>query len=152
MGYREVRALAQLLYHGLTTGLGLQTLGEEYCSMLQVTGNLETSTHKLHELVQALSEQLHSCTRMRFYKHAFVHTRITSTKHAHTHVHSVYYTHIHTLTHTYMHACARTHSCLYICTSPTCTTSDTHPRSACTCNQKFSTNTCRGRWDPQLVT
>ena len=85
MGYREVRALAQLLYHGLTTGLGLQTLGEEYCSMLQVTGNLETSTHKLHELVQALSEQLHSCTRMRFYKHAFVHTRITSTKHAHTH-------------------------------------------------------------------
>lgn len=29
---------AQLLYHGLTTGSGVQTLGEEYCDILQVTG------------------------------------------------------------------------------------------------------------------
>ena len=29
---------AQLLYHGLTTGAGVQTLGEEYCDILQVTG------------------------------------------------------------------------------------------------------------------
>jgi len=36
-----VRLLAQLLYHGLTTGCGLQTLGEEYCNVLQVTGTLQ---------------------------------------------------------------------------------------------------------------
>ena len=29
---------AQLLYYGLTTGAGVQTLGEEYCDILQVTG------------------------------------------------------------------------------------------------------------------
>ena len=34
----ETRALAELLYFGLTTGTGLQTLGEEYCDVLQVTG------------------------------------------------------------------------------------------------------------------
>eukprot|EP00983_Pelagomonas_calceolata_P053899 1143482-Pelagomonas_calceolata.AAC.1 len=33
---REVRLLAQLLYHGVTTGAGLQTLGEEYCNMMQL--------------------------------------------------------------------------------------------------------------------
>lgn len=35
---REVRLLAALLYHGLTTGAGLQTLGEEYCNLVQVAG------------------------------------------------------------------------------------------------------------------
>ncbi|KAL4428030.1 hypothetical protein ABPG75_002119 [Micractinium tetrahymenae] len=34
----ETRAAAQLLYYALTTGAGLQTLGEEYCDMLQVSG------------------------------------------------------------------------------------------------------------------
>ena len=29
---------AQLLYYSLTTGAGVQTLGEEYCDILQVTG------------------------------------------------------------------------------------------------------------------
>ncbi|KAK9820622.1 hypothetical protein WJX72_012437 [[Myrmecia] bisecta] len=35
---RETRILAEVLYYGLTTGAGLQTLGEEYCDVLQVTG------------------------------------------------------------------------------------------------------------------
>ncbi|KAK9786583.1 hypothetical protein WJX73_010336 [Symbiochloris irregularis] len=35
---REVRLFSELLYHGLTTGAGLQTLGEEYCDILQVSG------------------------------------------------------------------------------------------------------------------
>ncbi|GLI62370.1 hypothetical protein VaNZ11_004989 [Volvox africanus] len=35
---RESKLLALLLYHGLTTGLGQSTLGEEYCAMRQVTG------------------------------------------------------------------------------------------------------------------
>jgi peroxin-10 len=30
--------MAELLYYTLTTGTGLQTLGEEYCDVLQVTG------------------------------------------------------------------------------------------------------------------
>lgn len=34
----ETRAAAQLLYFALTTGSGLQTLGEEYCDMEQVAG------------------------------------------------------------------------------------------------------------------
>uniref|UniRef100_A0A7S3R508 RING-type E3 ubiquitin transferase n=1 Tax=Dunaliella tertiolecta TaxID=3047 RepID=A0A7S3R508_DUNTE len=45
---REVRLLAQLLYHGVTTGAGLQTLGEEYCNMMQVTrdGQLLSRQHR----------------------------------------------------------------------------------------------------------
>ena len=35
---REVRLVAELLYSGLTTGAGLQTLGEEYCDILQAAG------------------------------------------------------------------------------------------------------------------
>jgi Pex2 / Pex12 amino terminal region len=35
---RETRLLAELLYYGLTTGAGVQTLGEEYCDILQATG------------------------------------------------------------------------------------------------------------------
>jgi len=34
---RETRLAADLLYHGLTTGRGLATLGEEYCDLLQAT-------------------------------------------------------------------------------------------------------------------
>jgi peroxin-10 len=33
---REARLAAALAYHGLTTGCGLQTLGEEYCDIVQV--------------------------------------------------------------------------------------------------------------------
>ncbi|KXZ54244.1 hypothetical protein GPECTOR_5g334 [Gonium pectorale] len=36
---REIKLVATLLYHGLTTGLGSSTLGEEYCGMLQVTAD-----------------------------------------------------------------------------------------------------------------
>lgn len=32
--------LAELLYYSLTTGSGAQTLGEEYCDILQVSGLL----------------------------------------------------------------------------------------------------------------
>jgi len=30
--------VGQILYYSLTTGAGMQTLGEEYCDILQVTG------------------------------------------------------------------------------------------------------------------
>ncbi len=36
--HRETKLLATLLYHGLTTATGLQTLGEEYCDIVQVAG------------------------------------------------------------------------------------------------------------------
>ena len=36
--HRETTLVAQTLYFGLTTGAGKQTLGEEYCDILQVTG------------------------------------------------------------------------------------------------------------------
>ena len=39
MACREVRLVAELLYSGLTTGAGLQTLGEEYCDILQAAGD-----------------------------------------------------------------------------------------------------------------
>ena len=39
--HRETRLAAELVYHGLTTGAGVQTLGEEYCDILQVTGVLQ---------------------------------------------------------------------------------------------------------------
>ena len=35
---REARAAATLLYHGLTTGVGVATPGEEYCDLVQVAG------------------------------------------------------------------------------------------------------------------
>lgn len=35
---RETELLAELMYHGLTTGAGVQTLGEEYCDILQASG------------------------------------------------------------------------------------------------------------------
>lgn len=40
---REIQLVGQLLYHTMTTGLGLETLGEEYCNMLQVTGAPEVA-------------------------------------------------------------------------------------------------------------
>lgn len=44
---RETALAAQLLYHGSTTGCGVQTLGEEYCDILQVNGN-DCVHDKLH--------------------------------------------------------------------------------------------------------
>lgn len=43
-GCREVRLVAGLLYSGLTTGAGLQTLGEEYCDIIQAAGELLACT------------------------------------------------------------------------------------------------------------
>ena len=37
-GCRETHVAAGVLYYALTTGAGLQTLGEEYCDLLQITG------------------------------------------------------------------------------------------------------------------
>lgn len=36
--HRETAVMGQILYYSLTTGAGMQTLGEEYCDILQVTG------------------------------------------------------------------------------------------------------------------
>ena len=41
--HRETAAVAQILYFGLTTGAGVQTLGEEYCDILQVSGKLSNA-------------------------------------------------------------------------------------------------------------
>jgi Pex2 / Pex12 amino terminal region len=35
---RETHLAAGVLYYALTTGAGSQTLGEEYCDLLQITG------------------------------------------------------------------------------------------------------------------
>ncbi|DBB14188.1 TPA: hypothetical protein ACH3X3_001137 [Trebouxia sp. C0006] len=37
---RETAVVGQILYCSLTTGAGMQTLGEEYCDILQVTGSV----------------------------------------------------------------------------------------------------------------
>jgi peroxin-10 len=44
----EIKTVADLLYHGLTTFLGNRTLGEEYCDIVQV----EQDTHKLPSLAR----------------------------------------------------------------------------------------------------
>jgi peroxin-10 len=44
----EIRTLADLLYHGLTTFVGNRTLGEEYCDIVQV----EQDSHKLPALAR----------------------------------------------------------------------------------------------------
>jgi hypothetical protein len=46
---REVKLLASLLYHGLTTGAGATTLGEEYCDVLQTaaSGQLPAASQRL---------------------------------------------------------------------------------------------------------
>ncbi|CAI9095915.1 OLC1v1031953C2 [Oldenlandia corymbosa var. corymbosa] len=44
MAYQnETKLLGQMLYYVLTTGAGLQTLGEEYCDIIQVSGPYELS-------------------------------------------------------------------------------------------------------------
>lgn len=45
---REVKLVAELLYAGLTTGVGLQTLGEEYCDIIQAAGLFPLSAALLH--------------------------------------------------------------------------------------------------------
>ena len=42
---REIQMACELLYNGLTTGAGNQTLGEEYCDILQVTGACLSTMH-----------------------------------------------------------------------------------------------------------
>lgn len=38
---REIQVLGELLYNVLTTGVGIQTLGEEYCFIHKVTGQVK---------------------------------------------------------------------------------------------------------------
>eukprot|EP00274_Cyanoptyche_gloeocystis_P003829 CAMPEP_0196662448 /NCGR_PEP_ID=MMETSP1086-20130531/48740_1 /TAXON_ID=77921 /ORGANISM="Cyanoptyche gloeocystis , Strain SAG4.97" /LENGTH=283 /DNA_ID=CAMNT_0041997837 /DNA_START=33 /DNA_END=883 /DNA_ORIENTATION=- len=52
--YREIRLLADALFFGLTTLSGRQTLGEEYCDILQVTGNNELPSTKRRALLVSL--------------------------------------------------------------------------------------------------
>ena len=42
---REIQMACELLYKGLTTGAGTQTLGEEYCDILQVAGACLSAMH-----------------------------------------------------------------------------------------------------------
>ena len=41
--------LAKLLYYTLTTGSGAQTLGEEYCDILQVSGHFLAAVTSFNE-------------------------------------------------------------------------------------------------------
>ena len=54
----ETRLISELLYHGLTTGSGLQTLGEEYVEILEVAGRsgipLGTARRGVLVLLQAI--------------------------------------------------------------------------------------------------
>jgi len=48
--------MGQILYYSLTTGAGMQTLGEEYCDILQVTGqSLVTTLFVSHSLSALLT-------------------------------------------------------------------------------------------------
>lgn len=45
---RETQALAQLLYHAMTTGCGQQTLGEEYCDLIQGTYTQKDNANNIY--------------------------------------------------------------------------------------------------------
>jgi len=54
--HRETAVMGQILYYSLTTGAGMQTLGEEYCDILQVTGqSLVTTLFVSHSLTALLT-------------------------------------------------------------------------------------------------
>ncbi|GAX79358.1 hypothetical protein CEUSTIGMA_g6800.t1 [Chlamydomonas eustigma] len=64
---RQSKFVAQLLYYGLTTGCGSQTLGEEYCNMLQVTpdGGIPFTSHRLAlTLLQSLAPYIAESTTL----------------------------------------------------------------------------------------
>lgn len=42
MWQKEINTLSELCYHGLTTLLGSQTLGEEYCDLAQFSQSTQT--------------------------------------------------------------------------------------------------------------
>ncbi len=46
--------MGQILYYSLTTGAGMQTLGEEYCDILQVTGQSPATTLFVSDSLTAL--------------------------------------------------------------------------------------------------
>jgi peroxin-10 len=41
--HREIQLIGEFVYYGLTTGLGNQTLGEEYCNIVEISGNSSPS-------------------------------------------------------------------------------------------------------------
>ncbi|CAL8460771.1 g302 [Coccomyxa elongata] len=55
---REVRLVAELLYAGLTTGAGLQTLGEEYCDIIQVAGPIGVAPSVARRTLLVLLEKM----------------------------------------------------------------------------------------------
>ncbi|CAK0746013.1 hypothetical protein CVIRNUC_001661 [Coccomyxa viridis] len=55
---REVRLVAELLYSGLTTGAGLQTLGEEYCDILQAAGTVGVAPSFVQRSLLILLERM----------------------------------------------------------------------------------------------
>lgn len=46
--------MGQILYYSLTTGAGMQTLGEEYCDILQVTGQSLKATLFVSDILTAM--------------------------------------------------------------------------------------------------
>ncbi|KDD73393.1 hypothetical protein H632_c2224p0, partial [Helicosporidium sp. ATCC 50920] len=55
---REIQTLSQLLYYSLTTGSGLQTLGEEYCEILQASGSVDASPGTVRRCVLAFLQSV----------------------------------------------------------------------------------------------
>ena len=55
---RETQLVAEFLYYSLTTGTGLQTLGEEYCNILQARGELGAAPTAGQRRVLTLLETL----------------------------------------------------------------------------------------------
>ena len=57
--------MAELLFHGVSTGAGVQTLGEEYCDILQVAGEpAATAGNPLIRLVCSTADQPGCCLRV----------------------------------------------------------------------------------------
>lgn len=48
---RDLQFITDLIYYGLTTSLGSQTLGEEYCDLIQVSGRRSPGWLKRLQLI-----------------------------------------------------------------------------------------------------
>lgn len=53
---RETQLVSTLLYHALTTGAGAQTLGEEYCDLLQISGTVPVEPSSARRAVLVLGQ------------------------------------------------------------------------------------------------
>jgi peroxin-10 len=90
VGCRETRVLAEVLYYALTTGRGLQTLGEEYCDLLQASGVQEGPPGSLRRgalvLLQSLAPYMLEKGLQRRGPPQVDHQSRASTQHSHMHV------------------------------------------------------------------